>query len=561
MLPEPEGGAPRAARVLAGVLIFAAASAVTVYLRAPMIDDIVCDLDIGATAYSTQFLTEPGSIYGNAIETKPPGTYILFHLLFSLFGRTMLSVNGFSIVYHLACLLLVFLIALRTSGFGSAAVAALLYAGYSTSVVTHGVCPNFETWTILPALGALYVLLIAFTQSVQRKSLIVLAGALAAVSASFKQPAALLGAAFLIAAAKLAADAPSRRKVVGVGESLGLFAAGAFAGAVPYIVILAAYGGLGAAWNALNPWTYRSYAGFDAEFLQMQWHEFIGPFLWKTKILLVLAALGLLRWPRTAESPRTNYGPGAVLGNAYLAASVLAVFSGTKFYDHYFILLIPPLCLTAARFFGRVFDAENWLRRVADFVVVLTLAGAAVELRLEEKVAAEAVTRIAASGRSDLVDESELFWSHSPTLRFSALSRRVKELGACLRDHSAPDDKLYVWNYIPALYFYADRRAPTRQFMYFNVAVNLPPGSGRWHTEVNDLVLSARRELINNFRADPPLYVVYFAKHRTDIPWLHFTLQTEMFDELRRFVDDRYDVDPYCTDQYFVVLRDKERMP
>ena len=75
----------------------------------------------------------------------------------------------------------------------------------------------------------------------------------------------------------------------------------------------------------------------------------------------VAAASGVvrvLRRRRDADAPP----PSVVLGLLWLATSAIAVASGGRFFGHYFLLILAPLCLLAAPTFCRLWRA-GWSRR------------------------------------------------------------------------------------------------------------------------------------------------------------------------------------------------------
>jgi len=107
-------------------------------------------------------------------------------------------------------------------------------------------------------------------------------------------------------------------------------------------------------------------------------------------------------------------------------------------------------------------------------------------------------------------------------------------------------EPLYVWPYHPQIYFWADRRAPTKHYCYFDVAVGLPTSRGPWHTVVGPDVDAARARLLADLAARPPRFVIF---PRAPQSW------DRAFEELRTWVARWYDVDLAAPGDAWVVYR------
>ncbi len=122
-----------------------------------------------------------------------------------------------------------------------------------------------------------------------------------------------------------------------------------------------------------------------------------------------------------------------------------------------------------------------------------------------------------------------------------------------IKDKTKPENTIFVWDYIPSVYLFAGRRAPTRHFMYFNVATDLPPGTGRWYDWANSEVQKNRQELMSDLQANPPQYIVQIRKKtKEDTDWLYPQWHAPMFDPLQEFLDTSYQVDKDCSDYYIL---------
>ncbi|MBZ0271173.1 glycosyltransferase family 39 protein [bacterium] len=543
-------------RNVAVALAFVAIALAGAWMRVPILDDVICDPDVAGAAYSAQFFFEPGSVYANAVETKPPLTYLLFEIIFRLFGRSMYPVWIFAIFYHAACSLLAFLIVRRLAGVAGGVAAAFLYATYSTITTGNGLCANFETWTILPTLLALYLLIGAFTRPIQKRAHLFFAGAFVSVAAMFKQQAAMYVIAFGIAVIAESLFAPRSRKTAPMPVAVALYIAGGLVAALPVALYFASKGGLDDLVRALNPANYLGYASTEGwGFLTIQLQDSLWPFFRNVQTLLFLVYLALIPLPLPPGEMAEDLRRGRFLIPAYTLATLFAVFAGTKFFDHYFILLVPMLVILASRFVGRVAMTDEVRPVLKALVLFMLVPIAGQDLHLETSSATQATANVVSTGRANWTESADFSWEETKAPRFSTFSKRAKKLGECLSQNAAPGDTIFVWDYAPHVYFYSGLRAPTRHFMYFDVAVDLPLGSGRWHAAESARVRENRDELMRDLENAKPLYFVTFEPPDPRKIWLHITDPAPLFDDLDRFRAANYAHDAECADRYFVVWK------
>src|SRR5437763_3775097 len=162
-----------------------------------------------------------------------------------------------------------------------------------------------------------------------------------------------------------------------------------------------------------------------------------------------------------------------------LAASAIGAAAGARFYEHYYIQLIPPLALLTAPCYAQLWagriQPHHWLLRPAVTYAWLALT---------------------------VVGVSTWDW-----LELSA-RRESLETGRYLLEHSAPNDRIFVWGQTSKIYLDARRRPACRYIATFPltglVFGGLPPGidtrnrilPGAWATPEKD------------FAKHPPAYIV-----------------------------------------------------
>jgi 4-amino-4-deoxy-L-arabinose transferase-like glycosyltransferase len=170
----------------------------------------------------------------------------------------------------------------------------------------------------------------------------------------------------------------------------------------------------------------------------------------------------------------------ALLG--LLAASVIGTAAGARFYPHYYIQLIPPLALLAAPFFAGLWcdrtPANHSLLRpkVTYAWLALTIVGFSV--------------------------------SHWLGL---AAERATSETGRYLLEHSAPNDRIFVWGQAPRIYLEARRRPACRYVLTFPLTGYVFGWSAESISGIDTrewIVPGAWTALEKDFAKHPPTYVV-----------------------------------------------------
>jgi hypothetical protein len=154
--------------------------------------------------------------------------------------------------------------------------------------------------------------------------------------------------------------------------------------------------------------------------------------------------------------------PEMVLGLLWLGTSGVALAAGGRFFGHYFLLVLAPLCLLAAPGFCRLWD-RGWSYRAplvalcalpALFFFALATVGRPLAARLDEGEPA-----------------------------YDEVAARIAAL-------TAPDERVFVWGNSPQLYILARRPMGTR-FSFCNYMTGESPGTptetGQWNADANQL--------------------------------------------------------------------------
>jgi dolichyl-phosphate-mannose-protein mannosyltransferase len=419
-----------------------------------------------------------GRPYLDAVERKPPLLFLLYEQILKPGEHDWLGLHFVAVLWTLATMGVLYLIARRLFDQATGYWAAFLYALFVAWADYRSLALNGELLMNLPATAAVAV---AFGGSRSRwRPELLLAGALVALAFLLKQPAGIVAPVL-----GLYLLTPAYRQERGLGPGQ-VVAHGAF------LTI-----GFSAVFALTGLWLWRDGILYQAIYWTVLDHGVPrGPTTWAfwdgalarggfflvSALPLVLATLESvhpkMRGARVWRGLRAEY-----LGLLFLlAGSLIGVAASGQFLYHYFLQLLPPLCLLAAPIFAEVWRQElrpyialppkpiltTWLALLtALFLVVDTLGVAA-----HDKPGAAAIY---------------------------------------VRDHSAETDRLFVWGQgdrFTGFYLDADRRPATRYIATFALTGHI---FGVWDPAVNTssrILPGAWDSLRVDFERHPPRFII-----------------------------------------------------
>ena len=223
--------------------------------------------------------------------------------------------------------------------------------------------------------------------------------------------------------------------------------------------------------------------------------------LWLPISLAVLSILvGLVRWGATLGKPAKDEPANhlALLLTIWWILDMAFVWISVRSYEQYYL----PLCTSAAMLGG------YWLyvlfRSLAFFRSVLSRAVTGAALLMVGYMGSSYIfTGLTSSpdtgntypeprrGFKQSLESVKVRRSHDgPTSDWQAIGRYIRE-------HSSPDDTIYVWGWFPGIYVEAQRLSDVPRASYSNMHV-VPPESLRLYLF----------EVVSRIYRDPPLYIV-----------------------------------------------------
>lgn len=231
----------------------------------------------------------------------------------------------------------------------------------------------------------------------------------------------------------------------------------------------------------------------------------------------ILAGMRLATWLRQGCTTwRRDSREAAVWLWFFLC--IIPVCLGKRFYGHYFLIILPQLCILSALQLVS-WDVAAWAKRrkwvvgILAFLFCISLPGKMWQRPFYAPI------------------HEEVIYDYKP-------------YGDYLKARTQPTDRIVVWGYSPAVYWYADR-LPASRFLWSDVLVGRMPGLQRELEATIDFTQYERPELWEMFYGDlaqnPPAYIIDMAPTGMH-NYQHFPMHK--YPKLMAYVTSRYVAEP-----------------
>jgi 4-amino-4-deoxy-L-arabinose transferase-like glycosyltransferase len=444
----------------------------TVATRLPLIQHPQAFDDENAYSAVANVIVDGGRPYADAIERKPPLLFWTYAAIFKLAGKyNWPALHFVALLWTLATMAGLYVIGRTVFDRTTGLVAALFYSIFQPWVEPRDLTFNGEVMMNLPIVWA-WAIGLRQTSSRLRPELL-LSGALLATGFLLKQPAAIavlpLGIYLLLPRYRASRGLNLIASII----QGGMLTAG-FVGALGVVALV----------------LYQQNILREAIYWTITAHPVVYVF-WNKGVLATLAFLaaclpivlgtilslrdGRLWAGRSAEC-------AALVG--LLVASAIGTAAGARFYFHYYIQLIPPLALLAAPYYSalwtRSISAPHWL--------------------LQPQITYKwlAITVVLFS----LVDWVVLAFYRNPT-----------ETGRYLREHSAPNERIFIWGNMAKLYCEAQRAPASRYILTFPLTGHAFGGKIPGDDPRKRMVPGAWANLEQDFARHPPVFMADVSDH------------------------------------------------
>ena len=395
--------------------------------------NVPLERDEGEYAYAGQLLLQGIPPYQLAYTMKMPGIFAAYAAAMAAFGQTPAGIRTGLLLANALATILMFFLARRLFGWTAAVVASASYALLSTSYVVLGMFAHATQFVVPPALAGILLLLEAMRS--RRLWLYFAGGLLFGFAFLMKQP----GGAFLLFAVAYLIGAQWRAPLKTLAARLAALVCGA---AVPVAItgwLLYRAGVFPTFWF----WTVDYARAYASEVpLSHSWPALAEalPQARSEMLLGVLALFGIttMFWSARVRLHR-------LFLTLLLVLSALSVAPGLYFRPHYFVLLLPALCLLIA---AGITAATDYLRerRVSRFAVAIPVL----------------VFLLAFAGTLFCQRDMMLLWTPAavgeslyPGQPFAV----AQQIGDYIRQNTTPNARVAIFGSEPEIYFYAQRHS------------------------------------------------------------------------------------------------------
>jgi len=419
-----------------GALVLAA----VLLLRLPAFWTPILDVDEAQFAGYADWLLHGGLPYVSSVDTKPLGIYWFFAAVFAIFGRNdMIAVHVVTAFWVAATALFCYLIARDLGSRRAGFFAALFYAVFTTTYVPKFISTSIVVVMMLPLSASVYCVLL--WERTRRMRWMLVAGLLWGAACLFKYQA---GINLFVVAGYLMIARPLMLRGSGVRwkETLVFLGGGAAVGGLFALYLLSI-----GVWDDFVFWSFRGSAAYiEAGARLIGFWKNLGVrgglFVASSLLVWILAGISVARFVRG----RSKFSAAEYLVPIWLALSLVAVCTGGKFYGHYFIQLLPPLCIMAGLAAARL--RRGWLVAVAAGMII--------------PAAGFFGARLYAGKIYDALGEED------PN-SYRPIAERVEAI-------TEEGDTIFVWGFATPVYYFSDRLGASR-FLWCDWLTGRAPGT------------------------------------------------------------------------------------
>lgn len=453
-------------------------------------------------------------LYQNVWEQRPPGIYLLYLAGFLAFGWTAATVAWLDVLAAVALTALLFVLGRALADRATGALAAALFAALTipAGLWSHGgflersVCETF-----IPVAVALAAWCAVRFQRRPADLAAFGVGLFSGAAIVLKPNAGLYLPALLLWMILYSPERSDRRWVA---FARPVAAASLGAALIPILTILWLWGigVLGEARAAVIDFNrYYVAQGFDVgtyaiDFSKAVWLRIKTNALWLAGAAgAVFALVQLLPSTLARGTALGSLGPWRTRSLPPLAglavcwggaATVVIIVNGARLFNSYFIQAHAPLALLAAWYLVEVFRGSR-VRRAVGAATVTLMAAASINGGYVSKVMTWGRADLdALRGREEHDSYLERFGSYANRRGYSA--RANAELAAYVREHTSPDDRVFLFGINGAGVYFAADRLTAQRFLRVNffVATDFPDPRFRLEAVLAELAAARPRYLI-----------------------------------------------------------------
>jgi hypothetical protein len=433
---------------------------------------IPLERDEGEYAYIAEHWLLGEVPYRASFDQKPPAVFAAYAVILRWLGSSPAAIHWGAQIYSLGTLALIFLLGSRLFSPLSGLLAALFAAQLMTDPGMWANAANTELFMLLPLTGSFLAVLLAIERGSSGWAL--LAGVLAGAALLFKQVALFDALFFMLLLLRTPSCRGQRTAAMLLGCAMVLGCCFAYfclagAGREFYDCVIG--------YN-LKYATALPLRDYPASLLQI-----LPRLLLTAWPVYLLAGLGLA-WGLVApfRCPKDRLGRSPSLVSAWLFFAFAGVLPGGYFYPHYFLHLVPPLTLLAGlgsvALFRRLAAVKTWVKTgLASLVAAAAIA-----------IGILSAPWYYFHGTAET--KCRQLYANNPF-------PESMEVAQFIREHSSPNESIFVFGSEPQIYYYAQRRSASRYIFVYPLA-----------TAFSD-TLSRQQTVLEELEHNRPAFVVY----------------------------------------------------
>lgn len=524
------------------------------------------------------------ALYSEVYFDKPPGLALVYALVFRVFGAHIIAIRLFTIGYSIAVSAVLFLFGAKLYGKRTGLVAAGLFAVFSTTYSTgHMQSLSTDLLMALPYAAGAYLMINSIEHWADRRKRALWLSLSAGVCSGLAfqvNPKGALDLAFF-AVVLMTIRGCGRKEKAGLDAALAFAMAvlGFIAASLPVLAYTAKTSALRDYWSYVWDWGIRYGGYYGAGKTAATAFTRTADYLAQNNTLLIGLAVvvcAAIQRRRNDNPGGREAAPGACFKGRvvfrdlvlliWLAVSYAGLMIGGRFFGHYFIQILPALCLIGARGLTSILASLRPRSAARRVVIALIAVGFLFTLiRFHGRGALLAADLI----RGSTSDMSRRWYYNERAREERMIAAVVRELpggadaagslgleairadGPRTRGARGADDYLFVWGYRPEIYYWSGL-FPASRFLSTQPLTGVPAdvhyfGEGYRALLEPAVTAVARAQLLRDLEATKPKYII------DEIGFFNSELGILQFAELRDFLDQYKPLG--ATGRFFVYRR------
>ncbi|HLO17534.1 MAG TPA: hypothetical protein VK206_22065 [Anaerolineales bacterium] len=417
------------------------------------------DNDSGSVAFLARQMLRGEVLYGKFHPTHHlPGIYYTFEAAFKLFGDTAIAPKLFLLPWTLACAWLIFLMGRLYIDRRSGLLGAIFYILLSSQVSMKGTTVEMEQFANLPLTAGVFLVIVLLRNKVPAWQF-VWVGIIGAICILYKiifvGPLAVAGIAILAKAwierrqRTVLKTAFLRMLWMSIGLVLPLAAVGAY------------FASLGL-WDRVML-VFRIGFGYMGGSGMFAWlpPPFGFPIFWmgvSNAALLIFGLIGTYRCARRAIPLQTTEH----LTNFMLVLWLIFSFAeaGLRWggWEHYTLLVVPPLALLAASEISAAY--ERWKVKNSERQALIGMSAMIALVILIFVMLNYDFYSQYISYKLGRISYEDFIYGYTGTSGTGPAALNAEIIGHYIQSHTTPDDLIYLASENVQSYYYADREPP-----------------------------------------------------------------------------------------------------